>query len=430
MLNNNTIIHEFLNFLKGIYKKGFFHLLTANFMLIVVSFLGYLVIAYFLSPEDIGRIKTLQTYASIIVIVATLGFNVSTLKLCSDKKYSSQTNQIFSEALKYVIISSVVIYLFSIGLAKLNFFSKDIVTNSLAIIFFLSVIPSSINLVVISYYQALKKFKTLSKIQVITKILGILFLVILSYFYDIIGYSIGYILTFLFSFLFLIVPVLRKISFASKTFFLEHWRLAKYSLLANLFSRLYISIDIIIINFVLSDPQLLGQYAFALNFIFVLEVIPTSIQQISIPYFSEKSHEHNNWLIAYKKYNKILFLTLIATVFSSVIVIPLFIHYVFQGKYDQAILFFVIIIIGWFFRGMSFLRGGALIGLGKMKYNFYSAIIILPINIITVYVFSYFFSIKGVAVANSLMGIITFVVVFLMFKKAIKKDSIVEGTEQ
>jgi len=80
-------------------------------------------------------------------------------------------------------------------------------------VFLISVIPSSVNLVIISYYQAVKEFKSLSKIQVTTKILGILLLVILSYFFGISGYSIGYVLTFLLTFIFLILPYLKKITY-------------------------------------------------------------------------------------------------------------------------------------------------------------------------------------------------------------------------
>jgi len=130
MSSSKAILNEIQNFLNDIYKKGFFHLLSGNFMLIVTSFLGYLIIAYFLSPDDIGRIKTLQTYASILVIIGTLGLNVSTLKLCSDSKYADKSNQLFSVALKYVIITSGIVYLISIFLAQNHFFSNDIIVNN------------------------------------------------------------------------------------------------------------------------------------------------------------------------------------------------------------------------------------------------------------------------------------------------------------
>lgn len=426
MSSSKAILNEIQNFLNDIYKKGFFHLLSGNFMLIVTSFLGYLIIAYFLSPDDIGRIKTLQTYASILVIIGTLGLNVSTLKLCSDSKYADKSNQLFSVALKYVIITSGIVYLISIFLAQNHFFSNDIIVNNLAIVFLISVIPSSVNLVIISYYQAVKEFKSLSKIQVTTKILGILLLVILSYFFGISGYSIGYVLTFLLTFIFLILPYLKKITYL-KGYFKEHWELAKYSLVANLLSRINLSIDIIIINFILSEPQQLGQYAFALNFIFMLDVIPKSIQQISIPYFSEKSNNYKSWMKVYKRYNKILLFVILIVTFLSILIVPVFIHYVFEGKYDDSIKYFLILIFGWLFRSLTYLKTGSVIGLGEIKYNFYAALFLLPINIMLIYLFISNYNILGVAYANVIIGILTFFIVFILFKKAVSNNSFSEN---
>ncbi len=56
---------KIIDLLKFSDKRGFFHLLTANLLIQVVAFASQLFVAGILSPEDIGRIKVIQTFLSV-----------------------------------------------------------------------------------------------------------------------------------------------------------------------------------------------------------------------------------------------------------------------------------------------------------------------------------------------------------------------------
>ena len=71
-------------FLRKIQEKGFFHLLSANILIQIFAFASQLFVAGILSPEDIGRIKIIQTYLSVFSVIAGMGLNASTLKICSE----------------------------------------------------------------------------------------------------------------------------------------------------------------------------------------------------------------------------------------------------------------------------------------------------------------------------------------------------------
>jgi len=159
----------------------------------------------------------------------------------------------------------------------------------------------------------------------------------------------------------------------------------------------------------------------------MLDVIPKSIQQISIPYFSEKSNNYKSWMKVYKRYNKILLFVILIVTFLSILIVPVFIHYVFEGKYDDSIKYFLILIFGWLFRSLSYLKTGSVIGLGEIKYNFYAALFLLPINIMLIYLFISNYNILGVAYANVIIGILTFFIVFILFKKAVSNNSFSEN---
>src|SRR5450759_59028 len=100
-----------LTIFQNIRQKGFFHLLSANLLIQVVSFASQLFVAGILSPDDIGRIKIIQTYLSIFSIVAGMGFNSSTLKLCSENRTTEERNSLFESALFFTIFSTVSLYL-------------------------------------------------------------------------------------------------------------------------------------------------------------------------------------------------------------------------------------------------------------------------------------------------------------------------------
>ena len=76
------VLHE----LSSVNKKGFFHLLFANFFIQFVGFGSQFVVAWFLTPEELGQIKIMQTYLSVVLLFTTLGFTTSTLKLCSENR--------------------------------------------------------------------------------------------------------------------------------------------------------------------------------------------------------------------------------------------------------------------------------------------------------------------------------------------------------
>jgi Na+-driven multidrug efflux pump len=60
------------------------------------------------------------------------------------------------------------------------------------------------------------------------------------------------------------------------------------------------------------------------------------------------------------------------------------------------------------------LLGVAVLGLGMMKYNFYSSLISVPISIALSYVFIHKYGVMGAAIAQALSYFITFIIVYFM----------------
>ncbi len=406
-------------------SKGFFHLLSANLLLKVFGFASQIFVAWILTPEDIGRIKVLQSFMAIFVVTAGFGFNISTLKLCSENRTPGEKYYLFKKAISYTITPLFITYILISGLAYWNILSVDREINRLMIFFALGIFPLTINSLFFSFLQALKKIKNFAAIQIFTKIIGIAGIIILTYFLLIKGYVIAVVLGYTITFVFLFIYNKRKIRVESVKVlnpFKKHFKYAIYSVLANFTGILLLNSDILILNYLAKDREVFGYYSFAVLFIGLMRIMTHTVQQISFPYFSTKSQNFTKWYKTYKKYNRIMWLFSISILSGSLILIPLFMKFAFSGKYESSIIFFIILCIGWFFRSNVVIQSGALFGLGKININFFITLPILIISFITIYIFASTYGIIGAAYGVAITGVFSLIITRLSFYFVLRSE--------
>lgn len=419
----NSFIENKLYLIKDIRQKGFLHLLSANLLIQVVAFASQLFVAGILAPDDIGRIKIIQTYLSIFSIIAGMGFNASTLKLCSEKKNTKEQSSLFRSALFFTLISTLIIYIIVLLLNYFQIFTSDKLIIWLIPLGLFPIISNSIFMVFISYFQATKKIKLLSKLTFSNKIISILAIILLSYLWGIKGYYLAYNLSFL---LMIVVCIIvyksafsdKFFSFSKSTHFTSHWKYAKSSIFANLFSEMSAYIDIILISFLVKDMKEIGFYSFALTITVILRLFPGTVQQITSPYFSSMAQNKNEFTIAFKRYNKILYSVVLVTLVLVWIIVPFITHSIFNGKYDQSMPYFILLAVGWSLRQLTQLQSGAIFGLGKIQYNAYISLITLLFNTLIVSISIYYFGLIGAAYASIPGGLVFILTSRYFYNKA------------
>lgn len=417
-----------LSLFNDIKEKGFFHLLSASFFINFFAFGSQLVVAWILTPTQIGQIKILQTYVAVAVLFANFGFESSVLKLCSENIESEEKKLVFKSANIYTIITSIITFATIILIGNFDIVSRDLFINKWFIIFLIALVPLAFNTLNFSYLQALKKFKILSKLQALTKLFSFSLIILLTFFYNISGYIFGVIIGYLLtSFVIigynssaLIVPSNIQIL---KNKFSNHFQYSKYAFLANLLSSFTRYLDIFIINFFILDRELVGMYSFAINVILFLQIISDTVQRISIPHFSEKSSDRTKWLKVYKYYFKLyIYFGLILLVIVNIIVDPS-IKFVFHGKYDASLIFVHILTIRWFFYALVQYKSAAVFGLGKLNYNMWGSIIYLIINFCIQYILLNLYGILGVTIGVAGSAILYYLFYsFIILPKAIKNS--------
>lgn len=409
-------------------EKGFFHLLSANILIQTVSFASQLFVAGILLPEDLGRIKIVQTYLTIFLIIAGMGFNASTLKLCSENRSENERKNLFHSALFFTLISTIAMYVLILVFNYLNILSSDKLIHSLIPIGIFPIITNSLFIVFVSYFQSIKKIKTLSNLTVSNKLISITSIIIITYFWGIYGYYVAFNISFI---LILMVSIhilgtkeFRNVfNFRNIQYFKIHWKYARPSMFAYFLSELSAYVDIIIISYFGKDMNQIGYYSFALTITVIFRLFPSTVQQITIPYFSRLSNNRKEFEEVHRKYNRILYWVVATTLLSALIVFPTAIQWIFSGKYNPSIIYFPWLAIGWSLRQTVLLQTGAIFSLGKVQYNVYISLITLIFNIITISTSVYFFGLNGACFANIFGGFVIMIGSKYFYQKALNEKN-------
>lgn len=183
-----TSKRKILQLLKDITAKGFFHLLSANFIIRFLGFGSLLLVAKFLTPTELGQIRVMQSYIAVAAIVAGFGFNTAVLKLCSEKRPIEEKSYVFNRNAFYtglfIIPTLFVLFL----LSNFGLLSTDPIINRWFILYII-VIPATVyTALIMVFFQALKKIQLMSKAQVYIRFFGFVSLVLVTYFYGFVGF--------------------------------------------------------------------------------------------------------------------------------------------------------------------------------------------------------------------------------------------------
>lgn len=416
-------LSDFYYFVKNVKEKGFFHLLSANVLIQVFSFASQMFVAGILSPEDVGRIKVIQTYLALFSIIASMGFNSSTLKICSEGRGRKENSKYFSSAVVFTTASTALAYLVVLIINFLGLVSPDKLIRSLIPLGMLPIASQTLFTLFASYLQSIKEFKLYSKITVFSKIFFIILIIIFTFYWGIKGYYTAYNISFLLMLVLIFVINKNKVNytlkFSSKAMFNEHWRYAKVSTIAYFISEATAYIDILLINFLIKDSKEIGYYSFALTLCIALRMFPVTVQQMAIPYFSSFKIAKEKFLQIFNRYNNLLFIAVLVSLPLFLLIMPKFINIIYNGKYDPSFKFLFVLAIGWSLRYMNHLRGGAIFSLGKIKYNAMISLWTL-VGSAAVYPFAiYYYGLLGAAYASIFCGLIIWISSRYYFKRAV-----------
>lgn len=424
----NKFLSPYIEEIKNVSNKGLFHLFTANGLIYLVGFASQLFVAGLLDPADIGRIKIMQAYIGLTSLGVGLGFNTSMIKRLAGVTNEKEKARLLQLTLIISLGSFVVFYFLLLLLNYLKLISTDHIIINLFPFYALFLLPLGLQSMLIAFYQANKEIQKMARLQFLAKIITFVLIISLTYFLGIKGYVFAIPVAGIITICILLLRIsstykkalLKKYKFTKKDF-KELWLLAKFALAANVLGNLITSVDIYIVNYMIEERELVGYYMFALTLVGVMNILPVTIQQIAYPYFTDKAIDKTSWLHYYQKYNQLnhVFLVLISLI--ALFVVPAFVKFAFQGKYDASLHFYIFLMIAWLLTQLNGMKGTALMGAGRFDLNMYSSLLSLLFTLVLLLVLGYFFDLNGIVAARIISGIGGYLITLLIFKKFMNK---------
>ncbi|MEX1138020.1 MAG: oligosaccharide flippase family protein [Bacteroidota bacterium] len=419
-------------FMGNLVRKGFFHLLGANLFTHAAGFIAQFGVAWLLLPVDIGRLRILQTYGTLATIFSKFGFDSSVLKVCSEQRPAEEKRGLLRYGLQFVAVASVAVSIVLLVFNALGLLSADVELRRYFYYYIPILLALSLSDLQMYYLQALKMISVMSKVQIATRSIGIVFMLVLTYFYQAVGYVAGLVVAAYFS-LYWLHTIVRKFhgSVPRVTVpdaFRSHWKYANYSFLANALGQLNNYADLYLLNYLVSDRVDVGYYGFALMLLIPYNTVTGSIQQITTPYFSEYSTAFTTWRMLYNKYQRMVVPGVLAITLVSLVAVPPLVSFLFSNKYDNSLDYFAVLLGGWFVRNLYSLKGVAMWGLGEIRLNFFASLIALPLTVVSgVFLITHFQTI-GAAYANAVGQIILFVLVSVIFRTVVRRRMAANGS--
>lgn len=393
-------------------QKGFFDLLSVNFLTQFLGFGSVLLVAKFLTPVELGEVKILQSYTAIFVILAGFGFNTAVLKVCAENRPDQEKAGI----LRLVVSRAGIATAFTLVLVVILALT-GVITSSPSLSKWLIVYACSIPLQVLTgifivFLQAQKKIKEMARSQAIVKVQSVLLIVFSAWLWGFKGFIFATIIAYGLG----LWPFLRQIGLKFLTAPLEQkpahfMQYAFFSVLANGVSQLGQYGDVFILDHFAADRVSIGYYALALIFVTAASQVTGTVQSITTPYFSEHAHDEawfRRQLI--RNQGRMALLSVVVAVgvyILAAILIPL----VYGPDYSPTLTYLVILLIKYVVWSSCAVIGVSLLGLGLMHYNFAVVAITTPTGLVISYFFLQWFGIVGVAWGQVGLSLIQFLLV-------------------
>lgn len=394
-------MRRFVDLYKFVHARGFFHLLSANFL---VQFLGFgtsLGVAKFLTPIELGEIRIIQSYAAIFVIFSGFGFNSAILKMCSEKRDLGEKEAL----LRYSFFGTCLTTVAALGVLVLLSLT-GIITSSrhLAIwlIIYAAVIPfAAFTSLFMSFLQALKRIKEMARAQAMVKTQSFVLIVVGTYFWGLQGFVFGTIGAYCLG----LIPLMRQVGSG----FLERSavkpasgfsHIAIFSLLSNCVYAIGQYGDVFILDHFSGDRDEIGYYALATIFVLAATQVTNTVGSIVVPYFSERSNEEN-WVRKEVRVNQArLTLLSIAVAFFVFILGWVLVKFFYGYNYNSSLLYLSILLIKYVLYSSCVVMSMAIFGIGYVRFNFVSGTIFTFLALVLSFFWIQKFGVVGVAWAQ------------------------------
>jgi O-antigen/teichoic acid export membrane protein len=429
------MINQVKNTFNSFQKRGGFHIFLSTILLRIIQFtLGVLIIRL-LTKEDYGNLSYAYTITQLIIPFSGAGLYLSLLHFGPIQNELKDKYKLFNFTIQRGFIYSLIVIAIMIGLSGVVSVRLPGAAPYLRLF----------SIYIISYYlfysaMSLLRVQKQNKQYAWSLLANSALVFILSITGVFLSKGVGYILGFslapAITATIVLVLIKSKKQVPLKIFqridelpvnVSEYTKYGVFAGLGNIASQMAWQLDTIMIGAILAQSTMVATYKVAALIPFSLIFIPSVFMQTDFVYIAEK-YNNKEYLVSYYKKYFVIFFVIAASILSLWYIFGGWIVGLFGPEYIEArslINILMINVAGTFLFRVPL--GNMLAAVGKAKWNSYSAISMLIINLILNFILIPKYDIYGAAYATVIsisLSCILSVIMFGIYLKNITKEKI------
>jgi len=383
----------------------------------LLSLLASWIALQFIDNTALGIVLFSYNIILFLLPISGLGLSQSLIRFSALSNDAEDRNSIFLYVLKYGLLSSIgMILLLIISSLFIPFDFKD--GHFYMIFLSFLIIPNFLLEIIKGQLRLNHDNKNFAYSDFLYSIIFVLSITVLTYYLKEIGYIIALLITPLLTSLFFIKKLkvnVKKIKRIPELNF-AFWKYGFFASLSNVITQLLFVIDILLIGYLIKDPEMITNYRYISLIPFSLLFLPRVFINTDFVTFTEKIYD-KNYILEYIKSYMLLFLIISVSLiigsyfFGSLVLRLLDDSFAIYGS------IFFILMVGisgiLIFRGLF---GNLLSSIGKANINYYIASGALLFNIISNYYLIPLYGIKGAAITSAILMWVTGVTSAICFK--------------
>ncbi len=410
------MISTIKNIVQDFAKRGGMAIFFATFAARILSFIASIVVLQLIDNSTLGLVIYAFTIISFIVPVSGLGLHQSLIRYGALLESKAEKNSLFIYVFKKGFFWSLVLVAFVIVLSFL--FQPTLLESRNYLIALSLVIPTSFLLEIVKIQLRLfHKNVEFAKVEIIYALVLLVSVCSLSYFYAEKGYIFALIVSPLvtailfFKRLNINLKQYQKLPILDRSF----WAYGFFSSLSNVATQLLTAIDILLIGFFLSNPEIVTIYKYIAIIPLSLLFLPRVFMATDFVKVTENIY-NKKFISNYIKNYCGLFLLISIGIVTFCFIFSNFILTLFGEDFINYTSSFMVLIIGvcgiLIFRGLF---GNLLSALGKANINYWIALVAIFLNILLNYFLIPTYGIFGAAITSASLMWFTGIASMILF---------------
>lgn len=411
--------------LAGLHACGLHHVMIANIAQQVVAFLGVLVIAKLLTPQEFGLVRIAMAYVAVATVIGAGGLTAPVLRYCADPGFDGDARRrVLGSGLRRLALVAAAT---TAAFLLLIFLSGREGNESLVLSAYALQIPAlATGSLLLVYFQAVQRFRYLAYSQVTIRLLSFTLTAAGAWLYGLDGLLLAALVAAIAGILPLLLaarPVFREMILPR-----DFSSLARYSFIGMLITTAGQYTDILLLDWVGTDHQLVAVYSLSTIFFFALSALAGAVQGVATPMFTGLMGDPAAFRTRLRNWSLGLSAAALPAA-SGAMALAWSLEHWFLGPAYAGLSLMVAILMLRFLLWCTYAVGGAaLVGVGAVKQGTWIAAVTTSLAVAVGYPFCLLWNVWGAAWAQVVVALVSALLILHRIRlETVRLEAATEG---